>query len=565
MPRIARAPVCGATFDATTCDQRGEHVCVPRVQHCLAFFSELLVHTKGRWARRRFVPARWQREEIITPLIGTVVFSAELSRYVRRYRIAWIEVARKNGKSELLAGLALYLLCGDDEQGSEVYGCACDKDQARKVFDVAKRMVALSPVLAARLRTLEQAKRIADEETGSYYEIVAADAAGNLGHNPHGVVLDEAISQRDGSLWTAMRTAMGAREQPLMIVATTAGDDPDSWAKAEHDEMVRVADEPERARHVFTFIRNLPADADPFDEDNWAYPNPALDDFLSRQSLRDEAVEARNDPGKETGFRQFRANQWVAAGSAWMSMPLWDECCGEPFLNPEMAAQRLAGRVAYAGFDLSAKFDLTAWCLLLPAGDGPTDPVDVLWRFWLPEKGLERLDKLHEGAFTRYARAGWLTVTPGSVIDYDRVIADVETDAATYAIAGADCDEWSMWPLINQIADALGLDPEAGDVTAYKNTYDRMSPGMDNLMGLVRNGRLRHHGNPLARWCFACCSVRNAPYDPNLVRPIKPERVRERSRIDAVPAAAMAVNCWQLRANAPVFRSVYEDGGLLVV
>ncbi|MDP8971206.1 MAG: terminase large subunit [Actinomycetota bacterium] len=529
----------------------------------VGFFSEVLVHTKGRWARHPFHLADWQRDDIIAPLFGTVVWSSEAQRYVRRYRIAWIEIARKNGKSELLAGIALYLLVADDEESAEIYGAACDREQARKVFDVAQRMVQLSPPLARRLKIYTQAKRAVDQRTASYYEIIAADAGGNLGHNPHGVLLDEVLTQRDGSLWTAMRTAMGTRDQPLMAAATTAGDDPESFGKAQHDEMVRIAEDPARAPHVFTYIRNLPADADPWDEKNWYYPNPALGTFLSLQSLRDEALEAKNDPAKENSFREFRLNQWVSQATRWMPMHLWDDCIGDLWPNKRWGRAKFAGRVAYAGFDLSAKFDLTAWCVLVP-DEGAEAPVHAFWRFWLPETGLDRLDALHEGKFSRWAQQGWLTVTEGSVIDYDRVIADVAEDAEHFRLVGADCDEWSMWPVINRIGDACGLDVEQGDITAYRNTYDRMSPGMDELMGLVRNGRLRHHGNPVARFCFDWCEVRHAPYDANLVRPVKPERSTGRARIDAVPAAAMAANCWRARETADA-DSVYETRGLMVI
>lgn len=466
--------------------------------------------------------------------------------------------------SEILAGFALYLLIADDEQGAEIYGCAADRDQARKVYDVAERMVQLSPLLSRRLKVYKAAKRIVDERTASYYEIIAADAAGALGHNPSGVAFDEILSQKNGDLWAAMRTAMGARTQPLMIAATTAGNDPNSFGKSEHDEMARIAADPDRARHIFTYIRSLPSDADPWDENNWKIPNPALGSFLSLEALRDEALEARNDPTKENFFRQFRQNQWVSQSSRWMPMHLWDECAGDVYLHPSTGATRLGGVTAFAGFDLAAKFDLTAWCLLLPEG-GQDDPVHLLWRFWLPESGLDKLDELHEGRFTRWAREGWLTVTEGSVIDYDRVVDDVTEDARNFRIVGADCDEWSMWPVINRIADACALDVDQGEITAYRNTYDRMSPGMDILMGLVRTGRLRHHGNPLARFCFDMVEVRHAAYDPNLIRPVKPERLRDRARIDAVPAAAMACNSWTVRAAEQNYTSAYESRGLMVI
>lgn len=557
-------PPCDRVFDGDTCGERGAHLCKPRALHVQAFFSEILTHTKGRWARTAFHLLDWQCDDIMIPLFAQVMWSEEFGRYIRRYRMAWIEVARKNGKSELLAGIALYLLVADDEDGAEIYGCAVDRDQARKVYDVAERMVQLSPILSSRLKINKAGKRIYDLSTASYYEVVAADAGGNLGHNPHGIVFDEVLTQKNGDLWNAMRTGMGAREQALMVAATTAGDDPQSFGKAEHDEMQRIADDPDRAPHVFVYMRNLAPDADPWDETNWYIPNPALGQFLSLQSLRDEAQEAKNDPGKENAFRQFRLNQWVSQSTRWMPMHLWDACTGELWLQPDWRRDELRGRTAYAGFDLAAKFDLTAWAVVFPP-EHPGGVADIMWRFWLPESGLERLDQFHDGKFTRWAKQGWITVTEGSVIDYDKVLADIATDGQDFRIVGADCDEWSMWPVINRIADALGLDAEEGELTAYRNTYDRMSPGMTEVMGLVKTNRIEHHGNPVARFCFDQCEVRHAPYDPNLVRPEKPERGRDKARIDAVPAAAMATNAWKAREGMEPVRSAYEDEGLMVI
>jgi phage terminase large subunit-like protein len=681
----------------------------------IGFFREVLCHTKGRFARKPFALAEWQADDIVAPLFGIVRWDAESKEYVRRYRIAFIELARKNGKaldvdtpilaergwatmgelttgdrvhaedgsltavqwvsgrhirpaymvrfadgaqivaaddhkwtvndrhigwsrvvttagladdpgrysvttpgpvvrtdvdiatridvgptnaivavepagdrevvciavehpshvflagrsltpthnSELLAGVALYLLVADDEEGAEIYGCALDRDQARKVFDVAERMVRLSSVLRKRLQIYKQAKRIVDERTGSFYEIVAADSAGNLGHNPSGIIFDELEVQKDDGLWTAMRTAMGARLQPLMIAAGTAGTDGHTFAANEHAEAVRIAEDPDRAPHVFTYIRNTPRDADPWDERNWPHANPALGSFLSIDALREEALEAKNDPSKEQAFRQFRLNQWTSQSHRWMPMTKWVQSCGNLWLNPVDGRRELIGRVAYGGLDLAAKFDLTAFCLLIP-GDTDESPVDVLWRFWLPEGGIERLDKYHDGLFSRWVAQGWITATDGGVIDYDRVTADIAIDGTEFRVAGVDSDEWSMWPIINRVAEAVGLDGNSGAVTAYRNTYDTLSPGMDDVMALVDAQRFHHHGNPVATFCFDACHVKAAPYDPNLKRPVKPDRGAARERIDAVPTAAMAANAWRAAVDNARLTSAYDDHDLII-
>ena len=557
-------PACDYVFDAVTCGESGEHWCLPRVIKVTGFFRDVLVHTKGQWARKPFYLEDWQADDIIGPTFGTVRWDAENGLYVRRYRILYIELARKNGKSELLAGIALYLLVADDEEGAELYGCALDRDQARKVYDVAERMVKLSPVLSRRLRVYKQSKRIIDDRTGSYYEIVSADSAGNLGHNFHGVVFDELITQKDGKLWTAMRTGTGTRLQPLMAAATTAGADEHGFAHGEHVENLKIIDDPDRAPHVLAYIRNTPRDADPWDEKNWYHANPALGSFLSIQALRDEAIEARNDPGKENAFRQFRLNQWVSQSHRWMPMHLWHASMGNLWTNPDGGRRTLAGRTCYAGLDLAAKFDLCAWCLLFP-GSTDADPVDVIWRFWLPEGGLERLDKVHGGAFARWAQQGWLTITDGGVLDYDRVLSDIAADGQQFRIAALDADEWSMWPVINRVAGACGLDQNSGAITAYRNTYNHMSAGMDQIMALVRDQRLHHHGNPVASFCFDACEAKSAPYDANLHRPEKPDRATSRARIDAVPTAVMAANAWRAAIDNAALGSAYEEHPLIVV
>lgn len=561
--RRPQHPECGFTLDGLTCHERGAHFCEPRAQHVVAFFAEVLVHTKGRYRRRPFILAAWQRDDIVRPLFGLVVWSVEQGQYVRRYSIAWIEIARKNGKSELLAGIMLYLLVGESEESAELYGIARDAEQAGKVFDVAAQMVLLSPVLAQRLRVRDHVKRIIDEGRNGLYRVLPADAKGELGSNPNGVAADEILAWRDGSMWTALRTGMGsgARSQPLMAAATTAGDDPSGFAAAMHAEMQRVIDDPKRAPHIFAYIRNMPEDADPFDEANWWYPNPALGDFLSLEKFREEAQEAKNDPLQENGFRQFKCNQWVQQATRWMPMQLYAAAGGDVWLRRDSHRERLLGRTAFCGLDLAAKFDLTSWCLVIPDEGGGCD---VLWRFWLPEGALPLLDKHNAGRISQWAKDGWITVTDGDVLDYSRVYEDIGQDAEDFNIRGGGADRWSMMPVIQEVAARTSL-PVDEALVIVEQTYKGMTPGMVNLMGLVKTGDFHHHANPVAAWCFDSVAVRRAPYDPELIRPDKPERQRTGKRIDAVTAASMAVDAWKSRGVIEPERSAYEDRGLMVI
>ncbi|MEE2040191.1 terminase large subunit [Nocardiopsis sp. CT-R113] len=558
-------PACSWTHDGLTCPEHGNHFCTPRANHAQGFIEEVLVHTKGTYARKPFILTPWQRDDIIRPLFGAVRWSDEYQDYVRQYSTAWIELARKNGKSEIQAAIMLYLLVADGEEEAELYGCARDRDQASLVFNVAKRMVQLSPVLSRRLQVKDANKRIVDPKTASFYQVIAADAAGALGYNPHGVAADEILAWRKRDLWDAMETGMGsgARRQPLMIAATTAGNDPASFAANMHNEMQRIFDMPGRSSHTFVYLRNTPEDEDPWDEATWKIANPALGDFLSIEKFRQAASDAKNAPEKENAFRQFRLNQWVRQSTRWMPMHLYGENPGTVWAHPDQAREELAGREAYGGLDLSAKFDLTAWCVLLPPEE-KGGPVDVLWRFWLPEDALPKLDEENDGAFTRWAEQGWLTITEGNIIDYERVYEDIGEDGDHFAFRAAHSDEWSMWPVINKVADLTGLDPEEGEIVAYKNTYDRMTPGLNEVMALVKTRRFAHHGNPVASFCFDSVEVRRAPYNPDLIRPDKPERDKSGKRIDGVPVAAMAASAWALNDDDEDSGSAYEGRGLTV-
>jgi phage terminase large subunit-like protein len=524
------------------------------VLHVNAFFSERLVHTKGRWARTPFHLEEWQAEGIINPLFGWADWSEEHEQYVRSYKHAWIEIARKNGKSELMAGIGLFLLYGDGEEGAEVYGAAKDREQASIVFNVAARMVELSPTLSRRLELRSSPKRIIYRDMGSFYAPVARDAGGNLGQNPHGVLFDEVITQPDRSLWDTMRTGMGARVQPMMIAATTAGDDSSAFAAEEHAECVRIQDDPARQPNRLVYIRNIPREADPYDPANWHLANPALDTFLSRGVLADESREAQNDPAKDNSFRQFRANQWVSQSTRWMPMPLYESCTGEPWLDPMMRAKEMAKREVWVGIDLAAKHDLTAACYLVPSTDG--GPADAMFRFWCPEDALPSLRAVTNDRVDQWVRDGWLTVLDGAVIDHRQVVADIVLDLSHFkSIREITYDKWSGDFIRLEFEDILG---KTVPLVANEPGFGGMTMPMTELMNLTHSGGWAHHANPVARWCFDAVEVIHNKANPDLIRPAKPERNTGQRRIDGVVVAALAVGAWRMRGQVKVKpRKVY--------
>jgi len=526
------------------CTQRGPHFCAPRAIRAVSFFDRALVHVKGVHARKPFVLADFQRNDIIGPLFGEVHYNPDYQRYTRQYRSVWIELGRKNGKSALLAGVALYLLAYDGEEGAEIYGLARDRDQARIIWDVASRMVQLSPTLAKRkgLVIRNNERRIVDHQTGSYYAILPRDALGNLGFDPYGVIVDEVIAQPDGQLWHAMRTAMGSRPEAVMLGATTAGDDPTSFAASEHAECVKIAEDPGRSRHRLVYIRNTPMNADPWLESNWFHANPALGSYLNIQALRDEASEARNDPTKENAFRQYRLNQWVSQSVRWMPMHIYRECTGDLWLSANSQPHRFVGKQVFVGLDLSAKHDLTSLCIFTPpVGD---QPGHAMWQHWIPEAVFQHFDAATDHRAAQWVKAGFLRVMEGSVIDYQMLCNQIVNLLKPMTVAEICYDKWSGEYVRQELQRRMG---RRIPMVANEPTFVGMTVPMTELMNLTTGTRWHHHGDPVAMFCFDSVEVKRAVDNPDLLKPTKPERVGANARIDGVISAALAIGAWKLR------------------
>jgi phage terminase large subunit-like protein len=513
-------PVCGFTLDGRSCRKRGRHRCVGRVRHVLAFFEELLTHTKGEYARKRFVPAKWQAVDVLSPLMGEVIWSEKWGRYVRRYRTLYLTVARKNGKSELLAGLVLYLLCADDEEGAEIYGMALDAGQAGIVFHVAQRMVSNSPVLRHRLTVMRGAQRISDEVSGSFYQVVAGDAEGNLGENPSGAYIDELLTQRDRELYDAIRTGMGTRAQPLLMLATTAENDPSGFAASERDWSERVAEDPELEPDRLVVIYRADEDADWTKPSTWKQANPALGDFLEYRTLEGECRTAQKNPAAERSFKQYRLNQPVSKIGRAIAMNVWDEC--QPIRPCE-------GRECYAGLDLATTQDLAAYALVFH--DPEAEAFDVLWRHFCPASRLTELDRRTGGKASLWVARGELTVTDSIVTDYGAIKAAMEDDRDLFTIREVAYDPW------NAVQLAVEMSDEGWTMMPFNQGARAMGSGTAEMLRLIAAGTLRHGGNGLARW-----EAGNAVTRQDSMGNVKFDRQKSSEKIDGIVACVMGLD-----------------------
>lgn len=526
---------------ACHCGAKNRHLCAPRADRAQAFFERVLVHTKGKYARTPFILDDWQRDDIIRPLFGTVSWSNEQDAYIRQYDLAWIELARKNGKSELLSGIALLMLCADDEESAEVYSVAADRDQAALVFNVAKRMVELSPVLSKRLEIVDSRKRILDRRTNSIYAVLPGDAGGALGTNPSAVLFDEVLTQKDRHLWDAMRQGFGTRTAPLMVAATTASYTSAKFCLEEHEFSARVLSERTAGNDTihssrFVFMRNTPREWDWHDEGKpsyvdrrgkfhqatgWYWANPALGSFLSIGTLRNEAQEANEKPTAQNAFRVFRLNQWVSQATRWLDLALWRRNNLAPVLRDV-----LAGHECYAGLDLASASDFTAWILIFPR---ETEGYDILCRFWLPQAALDRRSEMRS-TFEVWQRTGLLTVHEGDQVNYKSILADIEQDAEDFRISMIGFDPWNAPPIIQEL--------EAGGLVGVKTpqTTTRLNTPSKELERLLKDVALNHGGNPILEWM-----ADNVEVEFDASGNFKPSKRKSGEKIDGIAALVNAL------------------------
>jgi len=499
-------------------------------------FIEQLKHTKGDWAGKRFILEPWQREEIIIPLFGTLNPGGS-----RQYRTCYVEIPRKNGKSEIGAAIALYLLFADGEIGGEIYSAAGDKGQSSLVFNVAAQMVRYSPALIRRSKIIDSQKRIVNYKTGSFYQAISAEAYSKYGYNAHGIIFDELHTQPNRDLWDVLTTSTGARRQPLTLAITTAGYDRNSICWEQHDYACKVRDGIINDPTFLPVIHAAPEDADWQDRKVWFDCNPALGVFRSLEEMETLAKKAKETPALEMTFRRLYLNQWTQSAERWMPMDKWDECAE--------GIGDLKGKVCYAGLDLSATMDLTALALVFPDGDS----YDVLMHFWIPKDTMLEKERKDRVPYSVWVKQGLVTATEGNVIDYHSIQHKLEEYAEVYDIKEIAFDRWGATKLSQDLIDAGFM------MVPFGQGFASMSAPTKELMNLILSQKLRHGGNPVLRW-----NADNLVVNQDPAGNLKPDKQKSTQKIDGVVSLIMAIDRAS-RHSGDEGRSVYDDRGVVSI
>lgn len=510
-------------------------------------FINCLRHTKGEWYGLPFDLIDWQ-ERIVRDLFGIVKPTG-----YRQFNTAFVEIAKKQGKSELAAAIALLLTCGDNEYGGEIYGCASDRQQASIVFDVACGMVEQCPALRARIKPMISQKRLVYKPLNSFYQVLSAEAYTKHGLNVHAVVFDELHAQPNRQLYDVMTHGSGdARKQPLYFLITTAGNDTNSICYEVHQKADDILAGRKRDPTFYPVIFGAKESEDWTDPKVWRKANPSLGITVEEEKLRAACESAKNNPAEENLFRQLRLCQWVKQAIRWMPMEKWDKCAGNSGGTFATDPAALRGRACYAGLDLSSTTDITAFVLVFPPLDAD-DKYIILPFFWLPEETLALRVRRDHVPYDVWEKQGFLKTTEGNVVHYGFIEAAIEELGTIYDIREIAYDRWGATQMIQNL-EGLGF-----TVVPFGQGFKDMSPGTKELMRLTLEGKLAHGGQPVLRWMMDNIHVRTDPAGN-----IKPDKERSTEKIDGAVATIMALDR-ALRGGGDVGGSIYEERGLLIL
>lgn len=507
-------------------------------------FLECLRVPDGHGAGDTMQLMAWQRE-LVTEFYGTMD-----ARGMRQYKYLYLEIGKKNGKSCLASGLGLYHTFADGEQNGEVLVCATDRANAGVVFDASLYMLETCPPLKKRARVIESQKIIRDKVSGTVYRVISAEAYSKHGYKPSCVIFDELHAQPNRKLWDMLTFGAGAsRAQPVWIVLTTAGDDPDrhsvGWEVHERAQRILKArsgdtqcvDNPIWLPVIYSYEGD-----DIYNEENWYKANPGLGHTLDIETIRQEAFDAQQTQAVERLFRWLRLNQWLSVKhSGWLPLTLWDET-ENPFDEAE-----LDGMKCFLGLDLASTGDLTAMTAVFPP-QGELRRWRAIFRAWLPEERLREKEAEDKVPYSEWVRVGKLRMTEGDCVDYARVREEIDRMRGRYRVLGLGTDPWNSRMLTQELMRS-GL-----EVLEIQQNVAGMSPAMKDLEILLRRGEMEHEPTPLGRWCFGNVRVY---VDGN--ENLKPMKNLSVDRIDVTVSWIIAVAI--ARTKMDMRPNVYERRG----
>lgn len=515
------------------------------------FFERYLKHTISPYTGKPFILLDWQKYSLIAPLFGW-----KRRDGTRRFRVAYVEIPKKNGKSMLCSGISLYLLCADGEQGGQIYAVAAERSQAGIVFDESAKMIYKSPALKKRLNPTKSTKTIYHAKSNSIYKALSAEAPTKEGLNIHGLIFDELHAQAKRDLWDTLRYGGAAREQPLIISITTAGFDRTTICWEQHEYARRILKgqifDPSFFALIYstnwedTEARNTDEEeVDWRSEKAWFMANPSLGHTIKLDDFRQECLAAQESPQQENTFKRYRLNIWTRAETRWFGIDKWKACGGE--FDIEM----IKNRRCYGGLDMASVEDLASFSLVFEPGEDKIMYV-LSWSFCPLENLWKRVKKYHV-PYDRWVEDGYLIATDGNAIDEEFIlkkIKELKDEFLKMQFIGFD-----RWGALNI---TINLEKEGIKVIPIGQGFSSLSAPSKTLEAAVLDETLRHGDNPVLSW-----AADNVVVARDAAGNLKPVKNKSTEKIDPIVSVVNAIAAMQNATEED--QSVYNSRGLLFV
>ncbi len=500
----------------------------------VGFFEDCVTHIEGDLAGQPFHLEDWQKGAVACAMCW--MRTDQLKRTVRRYREALLYVPRKNGKTPLVAGLALYVLFTDPEIGQQNYIAAGDKEQAGMLFRQARGMVENEPELMSRCEIYGGAssnaasKSIVVSDRSSFLRVISADASGKHGGNTHFAVIDELHVQPNRDLVDVLQTSTASlnRKSPLMVYITTADFDRVSICNEKYNYARRVRDGEIRDPYFLPVIYEAGPDDDWLSEETWAKANPNLDISVSREYLRRESLKAKETPSYENTFKRLHLNVRTQQDVRWIAMHLWDAC------GAAVDEDSLRGRRAWAAIDFGWRDDYAAMVLVVEDLQD-RETVDVICRFWLPRESNR--DKRAEPTRT-FIDSGLVTLTPGNSTDMESIYAELDRFRSNFDLQSVAIDPANAR---KQGQDLLNDGYSVAEFVQSKRNYNEPCRKLESML---RDKKIRHGGHPVLRWMAS-----NVQAEINGLNEMMPKKLLSSEKIDGICALTMAIARWMFQTE----------------
>lgn len=522
----------------------------------MQFFPDVLRLSEGEHAGKPFVLSPWQQF-----IIGSL-FGWKGPDGFRRFRNAYVEIGKGNGKSPLAGGIGLYMLMADGEAHAECYAAATTRDQAGILFRDAVNMVDASPALSSRLVKSGglQTHNLYHPASGSFFRPVSSEGRGLDGKRVHYAALDEIHEHPSSVVVDKMRAGTKSRRQALIVGITNSGFDQDSVCWHMHEYSERLVERQDDNDAWFAYVCQLDKDDQWTDERAWAKPNPNIGVSVPLKYLREQVAEAQGMPSKQNIVRRLNFCEWTNQETAAIDLDQWNRCAGFSLAGRDAKVLRqemelvLEGRTCFIGVDLSSTEDTTSSVKLFPP-EGPDDPYIVIPHFWVPEDNVTRKVKEARVPYDVRIREGFLLATPGAVVDYDAVLEQVLKDCERYDVREIAVDPWNSTQFFNNL-QKNGIDVKR--LVIFKQSIEFFhEPTKKLIEELIPTRRIAHLANPVLRSHAA-----NLTLKEDVSGNLRPAKNRQRGKVDGMFGVIMALGRSIANADGGC---VYDDGREIVV